>query len=97
MEVRPPDDPLVWGIQVGVVPKVDKVTALLDEGDWDAETVTTAASTAVATEVDDASNSDGEETDDEWAAENRYLDPPDEPFYNGTGEPLSKANRASPR
>ena len=85
MEVPPPENPIVWGIQMSLQPREDKVTPMLGGEAWeDDATATTTASTAEPDNMLDEI-SDGESTAEPVDEENAYREPPSEPMYNGKG------------
>ena len=82
MEVRPPEEPIVWGIQMGLQPKKDGVTGLLESEAWeDDATATTTASTADPTAID-GDMSDNESLEETGDRENTYRELPIDPLCN---------------
>ena len=85
MEVRQPEEPIVWGIKMGLQPKNDTVTRMLEDEMWeDDATATTAVSTAEPEAMEDEL-SDEESAGEPMDEENLYREPPSDPLYNGQG------------
>ena len=61
----------------------DRVTSLLQEGEWeDDQTATTVATTAADS---DSEEEDKENPEEAFEEENKYREPPAEAMYNGQG------------
>ena len=84
MVSRPPEAPIMWGIQVGKQDLgKDRATSLLQEDEWeDDQTATTSATTVTES---DSEEGDEENTEEAFEEENKYREPPAEAMYNGQG------------
>ena len=78
---RPPEEQIVWGIQLGKKCAHDKVTTMLQD-EWENNTTATTAATPCCKSVVETESED-EDTFDE---ENRYIEPPSVPIYGHQGK-----------